>query len=68
MVHERLTIRDLARVSIPTHIQHRDPFAFDRARRARSSQMTLESIEMAFELCLVYSIRHRVNACHLIIE
>lgn len=34
---------DLAKVSIPTHLQYRDPFAFDRARRARCSQMTLES-------------------------
>ena len=26
---------DLTRVTIPAHVQYRDPFAFDRARRAR---------------------------------
>src|SRR6056297_218470 len=34
---------DLAKVSIPTHLQYRDPYAFERARRARSAQTTLES-------------------------
>ena len=44
---------DLAKVSIPTHVQYRDPFAFDRARRARSAQTTLESQRTRF--CRVYA-------------
>ena len=44
---------DLATVSIPTHVQYRDPFAFDRARRARSAQTTLESQRKRF--CRVYA-------------
>jgi len=44
---------DLAKVSIPTHLQYRDPFAFDRARRVRSAQTTLESQRQ--RLCQVLS-------------
>ena len=44
---------DLTRVTIPTHAQYRDPFAFDRARRARSAQTTLESQRNRF--CEVYA-------------
>ena len=44
---------DLAKVSIPTHLQYRDPFAFDRARRVRSAQTTLESQRQRF--CQVLS-------------
>lgn len=43
---------DLARVSIPTHVQYRDPFAFDRARRARTAQLNLRSQRRRF--CQVY--------------
>jgi hypothetical protein len=39
---------DLAKVSIPTHLQYRDPYAFERARRARSAQSTLESQRKRF--------------------
>jgi hypothetical protein len=44
---------DLAKVSIPTHLQYRNPFAFDRARRARSAQTTLESQRKRF--CQVHA-------------
>jgi hypothetical protein len=43
---------DIAKVSIPTHVQYRDPFAFDRARRARSAQTTLEGQRKRF--CRIY--------------
>jgi len=39
---------DLAKVNIPTHLQYRDPYAFERARRARSAQSTLESQRKRF--------------------
>ena len=49
---------DLAKVSIPTHVQYRDPFAFDRARRARTAQSNLRSQRQRF--CQVYrEHRHR---------
>ncbi len=47
---------DLARVTIPTHIQYRDPFAFDRARKARSAQSSLRNRRQRF--CRVYA-QHR---------
>jgi hypothetical protein len=50
------TSSDLARVSIPTHVQYRDPFAFDRARRARTAQSNLRSRRQYF--CQVYA-EHR---------
>ena len=43
---------DLARVSIPTHVQYRDPFAFDRTRRVRTAQSNLRSQRQRF--CQVY--------------
>jgi hypothetical protein len=50
------TSGDLARVTIPTHVQYRDPVAFDRTRRARSAQSRLQSRRRRF--CQVYA-RHR---------
>jgi hypothetical protein len=43
---------DLATVSIPTHLQYRDPYAFERVRRARSAQATLESQRKRFRQVL----------------
>jgi len=39
---------DLAQVAIPTHIQYRDPFAFDRTRKARSAQSSLRNRRQRF--------------------
>ncbi len=50
------TSGDLARVSIPTHVQYRDPFAFDRARQARTAQSNLRSRRQYF--CQVFA-EHR---------
>jgi len=50
------TVGDLVHVSIPTHVQYRDPFAFDRARRARTAQSNLRSRRQRF--CQVYA-EHR---------
>ncbi|WP_193310757.1 hypothetical protein [Halorubrum halophilum] len=47
---------DLARVAIPRHIQYRDPFAFDRARKSRSAQSNLRSRRQRF--CRVYAQHH----------
>jgi hypothetical protein len=50
------TSGDLARVTIPTHVQYRDPVAFDRTRRALSAQSRLQNRRRRF--CQVYA-RHR---------
>jgi len=50
------TSGDLTRVTIPTHVQYRDPVAFDRTRRARSTQSRLQSRRRRF--CQVYA-HHR---------
>jgi hypothetical protein len=52
---------DLATVTVPTHLRYRDPFAFDRARKARSTQSTLESQRRRF--CQLYAEHKRVKTC-----
>ena len=39
---------DPATASIPAHVYYRDPFAFDRARRAESEQSTLKNQRRRF--------------------
>ncbi len=48
---------DPVRATIPSHLCSRDPFAFDRARKARSAQSNLESRRRRF--CHVYA-EHRI--------
>lgn len=47
---------DLSQITIPSHVQYLDPFAFDRARKARNTQSTLQNRRQRF--CRVYA-QHR---------
>jgi isopentenyldiphosphate isomerase len=53
---------NLTRLTIPTHVQYRDPFAFARARSARSAQTTLGRQRNRF--CKVYA-AHCAEKVHL---
>jgi len=53
---------DPATASIPTHVYYRDPFAFDRARRAESAQSTLKNQRRRF--CQLYA-KHRQEKTRL---
>jgi hypothetical protein len=53
---------DPTTASIPTHVYYRDPFAFDRARRAESAQSTLKNQRRRF--CELYA-KHKQEKARL---